>query len=182
MLPRAHRLRHRKDFSRVYRQGLRRNSQHLTLRALNVGLNQDVALNQRDTSPSQTHRSERSKSTGLKSTQAARRLNPVLSDGDDSVTKLPKEKHSQAWHPLNRRFQLSPDESPTQVGISISTKVSKRATVRNRIKRQIKAAMFHLLPGIGSNWLIVISVRPQAIECDYWQILRELEEMIKNLR
>ncbi len=74
------------------------------------------------------------------------------------------------------------DESPTQVGISISTKVNKRATVRNRIKRQIKAAMFHLLPKIAGNWLIIVSVRPGTIECDYWQFLRELEEMIKKLR
>ena len=71
---------------------------------------------------------------------------------------------------------------PTQIGISISNKVSKRATIRNRIKRQIKSAVMQLLPAIRPGWLIVIIVRPGAIECDYWQFLRELEGMLKSLR
>jgi ribonuclease P protein component len=37
----------------------------------------------------------------------------------------------------------------TRIGISISTKVSKRAVIRNRIKRQIRAAFRSLLPQIA---------------------------------
>ncbi|MEM9216322.1 MAG: ribonuclease P protein component [Cyanobacteria bacterium P01_F01_bin.150] len=147
-LPKQHRLRHRRDFARVYRSGLRRKSRHLTLRALKVFNN-----------------------------TASDKLG---SDGEiQSSALVASSSHRQKNHSLN---YYSSGVQPTQIGITISTKVSKRANVRNRIKRQIQAAMFQLLPAFSSNWLIVIIVRPGVNECDYWQFLRELEEMIKILR
>lgn len=67
---------------------------------------------------------------------------------------------------------------PSQVGISISKKVSKRAVVRNRIKRQIRVALHQLLPRCLNGWKIVIVVRSQAIQCDYFQFLQELEQLL----
>ncbi len=67
---------------------------------------------------------------------------------------------------------------PTLIGISISKKVSKKAVVRNRIKRQIRAAIRQLLPLISPGLLVVIIVRPTASECDYVEILRELEQLL----
>ncbi len=118
-LSKPNRLKHRKDFNGVYQRGLRRNSAHLTLRAL--------------------HHSKLSKQS------------PELE-------------------------QLL--ELPSQIGISISKKVSKRAVIRNRIKRQIRAALRHLLPRLASGWKLVIIVRPQAVECDYFQFLQELEQLL----
>ncbi len=69
---------------------------------------------------------------------------------------------------------------PTKIGISISQKVSKKAVERNRIKRQIKAAIRQLLPQIAPGWLLVIIVCPSAIQCDYGQFLRELEQMLRK--
>ena len=69
-------------------------------------------------------------------------------------------------------------QAPSQIGISISLKVSKRAVVRNRIKRQIRAALRHLLPRLTPGWKLVIIVRPQAVECDYLQFLQELEQLL----
>ncbi len=123
-LSKPNRLKHRKDFSRVYQQGLRRNSANLTLRAL----------------PS-------SKSFAKKSYEP--------------------ESYSD----------LTP-QAPSQIGISISLKVSKRAVVRNRIKRQIRAALRQLLPRLTADWKLVIIVRPQAVECDYFQFLQELEQLL----
>ena len=51
-------------------------------------------------------------------------------------------------------------------GISISKKVSKRAVVRNRIKRQLRAIIRDRLTAIHPGWQIVIVVRPSAVECD----------------
>ena len=67
---------------------------------------------------------------------------------------------------------------PAQIGISISLKVSKRAVVRNRIKRQIRAALRQLLPRLAAGWKLVVIVRPQAVECDYFQFLQELEQLL----
>jgi ribonuclease P protein component len=66
----------------------------------------------------------------------------------------------------------------TRFGISVSQKVSKKAVVRNLLKRQVKAALRQLLPHITSGWSVVIGVRPSAQGCEYVEILRELEQLL----
>lgn len=67
---------------------------------------------------------------------------------------------------------------PTRVGISISLKVSKKAVIRNRIKRQIRAGLRSFLPRIALGWDLVLIVRPSAVECNYRQLLQELEQLL----
>ena len=67
---------------------------------------------------------------------------------------------------------------PTRIGISISQKVSKKAVVRNRIKRQIRAIFRQLLPQIAPGWQLIVVVRPEARECEYAQFLRELKQLL----
>ena len=67
---------------------------------------------------------------------------------------------------------------PTRIGISISQKVSKKAVVRNRIKRQMRGALRHLLPRLSPGWNLAIVVRQTAVTCDYAEFLRELEELL----
>ena len=62
-------------------------------------------------------------------------------------------------------------------GISISRKISKKAVIRNRIKRQIRTALHCLLPSLCANWMIIIVVRPSALECKTEHFLRELEQL-----
>lgn len=69
------------------------------------------------------------------------------------------------------------DLVPTCLGISISKKVSKKAVVRNRIKRLIKASFRELLPLIKPGWQLIIMVRSSAIECEYEHFLRELKKL-----
>nr|WP_228048632.1 ribonuclease P protein component [Nodularia sp. LEGE 04288] len=122
-MPKANRLKSRKDFQAVFREGIRRHSSHFTLRAL---------------------RPKGSKAPSL-----------------DTATS---EK------PL----------SSTQFGVSISTKVSKRAVIRNRIKRQITAALHQLLPKLSPGWRVVVVVKPTAAEskCVSQQFLQELEQLL----
>ena len=68
--------------------------------------------------------------------------------------------------------------APTRLGISISQKVSKRAVIRNRIKRQIKAIFRALLPQVASGWQLVIVVKPSATQCSYEQFLQELKQLL----
>lgn len=67
---------------------------------------------------------------------------------------------------------------PTQIGVSVSTKVSKRAVVRNRIRRLIWAAFQQLIPKLDPGWQLVIVVHPQAVQCDYQQFLQELNQLL----
>lgn len=82
--------------------------------------------------------------------------------------------------PLPKVVHASGVGSPTCIGISISQKVSKRAVIRNRIKRQIRAAFRQLLPRIQDGWWLVVVVRPEAVQCDYGQFLRELEQLLAD--
>jgi ribonuclease P protein component len=80
----------------------------------------------------------------------------------------------------NAANSTSTEGIPTRIGISISTKVSKRAVVRNRIKRQLRAAFRRLLPRISPGWLLVVVVQPSAArqECVTQQFLQELEQLL----
>jgi ribonuclease P protein component len=75
--------------------------------------------------------------------------------------------------------QVNPNNlPPTRIGISVSQKVSKKAVVRNRLKRQIRAALRQLLPRLTPGWQVIVGVRPSALECDYAQFLQELEQLL----
>ncbi|MDZ7959308.1 MAG: ribonuclease P protein component [Aulosira sp. DedQUE10] len=128
-LPKANRLKYRKDFQAVFRDGIRRHSSYFTLRAL---------------------RPSSSKKSSL-----------------DTAPETPKS--TDAAHLDSTKF-----------GISISTKVSKRAVVRNRIKRQITVALYQLLPRLSPGWRLVVVVKPTAAEreCVSQQFLQELEQLL----
>ena len=81
---------------------------------------------------------------------------------------------------LRVKGTVSPPE--TKVGISIGKKVSKKAVIRNRIKRQLKSVVRANLPWIEPGWKIVIVVKPKAIKCKYEHFLRELEELLKQAK
>lgn len=67
------------------------------------------------------------------------------------------------------------------IGIVVSLKVHKRAVVRNRLKRQVRAALRTLLPRLSPALWIVISLKPEATECEYGEFLRELEQLFTKL-
>lgn len=70
----------------------------------------------------------------------------------------------------------------TKIGISISKKVSKKAVIRNRIKRQIRGAMRELLPTFPKGWKILIVVKSVAKECKYDNFLRELKKLLVKVK
>ncbi|MEH2116180.1 ribonuclease P protein component [Nostoc sp.] len=128
-LPKANRLKSRKDFQAVFREGIRRHGSYLTLRAL----------------------------------KPLYSIKPAL-DAVNQTTQVTDSAHLAS----------------TRIGISISTKVSKRAVVRNRIKRQITAALHNLLPKLSPGWRLVVIVKPTAAEskCVSPQFLQELEQLL----
>lgn len=100
----------------------------------------------------------------------------------DFRTVYQKGIRRSSRHLILKAFPLDTNSTrettETKIGISISRKVSKKAVIRNRIKRQIRAVLCGLLPRISSPWLIVIIVKPEAKECKYEHFLRELEKLL----
>jgi ribonuclease P protein component len=71
--------------------------------------------------------------------------------------------------------------SNSRFGIVISKKVSKRAVVRNRIKRRIKGALRELIAQMCPGRLVTIVCRSVITECEYDEILRELKKLLLAL-
>lgn len=81
-------------------------------------------------------------------------------------------------HLVLRAVPIPGGVAATQVGIAVSQKVSKKAVVRNRIKRQVRATIRALLPQFEPGWKAIITVRPQAVECKSEHFLRELKQLL----
>jgi ribonuclease P protein component len=75
----------------------------------------------------------------------------------------------------------SPCTSLGRVGIVVSQKVSKRAVVRNRLKRQVRAIMKQFLPQLRPRLWVVINLRPGAEQCEYGDFLQELKQLFTQL-
>jgi ribonuclease P protein component len=71
---------------------------------------------------------------------------------------------------------------PTQFGISIGRKVSKKAVTRNRIKRQIRLAIREMLSLLKPGWKVVIVVKFGASECKCEHFLRELKKLLTQAK
>ena len=67
-------------------------------------------------------------------------------------------------------------------GIVVSTKVSKKATERNKLKRQIRQAARELLKNLKSGFDIVIIVLPGFLNSEYKIVKGELEIIFKKLK
>ena len=154
-LPKKNRLGSSRDFSRVHRRGSRAATKHLAVRALRV------------------------KSASVKA--------PVTLQSPRKIIEGPSVSQPirKLALPSPRNLQKGTDQASSvpfsSFGISISRKVSKRAVVRNRIKRQLKAIIRQHLADIAPGWQVVIVVRPAALECGFDDFLRELEGLLKKL-
>lgn len=69
-------------------------------------------------------------------------------------------------------------KQPTQIGISISRKVSKKAVIRNLIKRRLRHACRLLLSDMEHHWQLIIIVRSGSATCEYEDFLRELKQLL----
>ncbi len=67
-------------------------------------------------------------------------------------------------------------------GIVISTKVSKKAVERNKLKRQIRAVIKEFDKKLMSGFDLAIIVSPAALNQDYKFIKSELEKILFTLK
>lgn len=96
------------------------------------------------------------------------------------LAPLPEAQSTQA-EPLLLEKPTRQQAGFVKVGIVVSQKVSKRAVVRNRLKRQVRAILAGLIPDFKPHLWVVINLRPGAEQCEYGEFLRELKQIFTQL-
>jgi ribonuclease P protein component len=73
-----------------------------------------------------------------------------------------------------------PTRSPqTRIGFSVSKRVGK-ATIRNRVKRLLREAVRHYLPGLPSGHDLVFIARPASATASYGQIVETVAYLLRK--
>lgn len=73
-------------------------------------------------------------------------------------------------------------EPVLKIGFVVSTKIDKRATVRNKLKRQMREASRKLLPTTKKGYLILVVAKKAALDLDFQQICKQLEFAFKKIK
>lgn len=90
-------------------------------------------------------------------------------------------KAGRSYYAAVVRIKASRTELPeTRFGIVVPNKLVKKATERNRKKRQIRGALQTLIPIIKPGYDVVVSAQPTIREATYDDILRDLSEILKK--
>lgn len=77
---------------------------------------------------------------------------------------------------------LANELAANRFGIIVSSKISKKASARNRLKRQIRQAARELDQELRPGFDLVIMVLPGFLRQDYKTIKSELEKIFTKLR
>ena len=70
----------------------------------------------------------------------------------------------------------------SRIGITVTTKVDKRATQRNRIKRLVREFFRHIHHHLSGTFDIIVIARQNACDCSSDAIREELSELLKKHR
>ncbi len=68
----------------------------------------------------------------------------------------------------------------SKVGLTVSTKIDKRAVVRNRIKRLIKEALIKLMPSVKMPIDIVVIARKNLSDNSLAEVVKELKKALSS--
>lgn len=69
----------------------------------------------------------------------------------------------------------------TKIGVVVNKKVSKKATERNTVKRQVREIVRLLLPKLKRGQSIIVTVRQPALAAEYKTMESELLASFKKL-
>ncbi len=72
-------------------------------------------------------------------------------------------------------------EGPPRFGFVISTKIDKRATVRNRIKRLLREAVRAKLSRVPDGFDLVFVVRPKIVGKSYEEVRAEVDQVLSKV-
>lgn len=68
----------------------------------------------------------------------------------------------------------------SRFGFIIGTKISKKSTVRNKIKRRLRESIKKKLNNIKPGFDVIIGVKPEIVDKSYQEIEKETGELLKK--
>lgn len=66
--------------------------------------------------------------------------------------------------------------------IIVSQKISKKATVRNKLKRRIRAIISQKLPKIKKGFDLIFVARPGLESQDFWEIEKTIDKILTKAK
>lgn len=86
---------------------------------------------------------------------------------------------------INDRFiafkAASNDLDVTRFGFIVGTKISKKAVVRNKIKRWLRAAVLPCLKDIKPGFDVAVMVKPEILNSDFQEIKSAIQKLISRI-
>lgn len=70
----------------------------------------------------------------------------------------------------------------SRIGFVVSKKVSKKAVIRNKVKRRLRGVSRDIIKGFEKGFDIVIFTRPEIANCDFTQIKNVLETLLRKVQ
>ncbi|MBU1131483.1 ribonuclease P protein component [Patescibacteria group bacterium] len=106
------------------------------------------------------------------------------------VNRLTKEsdfkKIARGAKPTHSKFfilkKLPSTEKDTKFGIVISAKISKKATIRNKIRRQAGEIIRKNLSNTNTGYNTMIVVKNSILDKDFEEIKKDLESLLQKVR
>jgi len=83
---------------------------------------------------------------------------------------------------LGVRSYLNRNHSCLRFGILVNVKISKKAVVRNKIKRRIRAIIYSQLPFLKTGFDIMVITLPAIVDKSYQEIHDDLVGLFHRLR
>jgi len=72
-------------------------------------------------------------------------------------------------------------EGPSRFAFVVSTKVDKRAVIRNRLQRQMREIVRIALPKLKTGYVVLIIAKKSALELDFSTLGRQLDFAFKKI-
>lgn len=89
---------------------------------------------------------------------------------------------SRKLHSTHLLVIINPAAGPdSRIGVTVTTRVDKRAIQRNRIKRIVRETFRHLREQLGGTFDIVVIARQNATDCSSGELRTELTELFRKI-
>jgi len=75
---------------------------------------------------------------------------------------------------------LANNQQNSRFCIVVSTNISKKAVVRNKLKRQLKAIIYKKIPQIKGNYDIIILAKVSAVAITFTELEKTLTFLLKK--